>query len=241
MKKPILLLQFRTNKSLQHERDCILDKGSFRDEQVKSINVLDNNTKLPKPKDLGNYSAVIFGGSGEVNISEWDKQTKKRIEQLKPLVVWITTNDYPSLFICLGHQLLAHFLGSEVKQDPNQKEVGTFKIKLSELGKNSLLFKDIPDEFYVVEGHKESVMSLPEKAKLLALSERCNIQAMQFGNNVFSTQFHAELDKQGLYERLKLFPSYMEGKTKEEIMKDFAEIPYAIKILKNWKKYIAGA
>ncbi len=238
MKKPILLLQFRTDQSLQHELDCILEKGQFKPNEVEVRNIFDNNFDIPTPEDLDKYSAVIAGGSGQFNISDWPDEIKTRVELLKPFVLEIVKKDFPALFICFGHQLLAYFLGSSVEADEKQSEVGTFKVSLTNEGRRSFLFNDIPNKFWVVMGHKDSVMKLPESATNLAYSERCGIQSLRFGNNVYSTQFHAELDREGLVFRLSLYPSYMKGKSIEKVMKQFHPIPHATKIIKNWRHIV---
>ena len=238
MKKPILLLQFRTDRSLEHERECILEKGRLMAKDLEVINVLDPESKLPRPKDLDKYSAVITGASGQFNVTDWSDDIRTRIEELIPFFKEIIKRDFPTLAICFGHQLIAQLLGGEARSDPEQSETGTFKVHLTNKGKSSRLFKNIPDEFFVVLGHKDSVTKLPKNAELLAFSDRCKVQAYKFGNNFYAVQFHPELDKDGLYFRISLYPEYMKGKTKDDVMKDFVEIPNAIKIIDNWREMI---
>ncbi len=233
-KKPILILQFRTGKALAHEKECLETKGRISPKNTKYINVIDPNEILPKPADLDNYSAVIVGGSGEIDISNWDTNTKKRIEKLKPFFLEIVKRDFPALMVCFGHQLLSYFLGEKVEADNSQSEVGTFEVTLTKEGKKSPIFKNIPEKFWVVVAHKDSVMNLPKGAKLLANSEKCKIQSYQLGENIFTTQFHAEIDKEALAFRLSLYPTYLKGKSIDEIMQNFHETPYATKILQNW-------
>ena len=240
MKKPILLLQFRTDKSLEHERMCILDKGKLNIKNLDIINVLDPKAKLPKAKDLNKYSAVITGASGQFNVTDWSDEIRTRVEKLTPFFNEVIKKGFPTLAICFGHQLVAQLLGGEVRSDPEQSEVGTFKVYLTDKGKRSRLFKDIPDEFFVVLGHKDSVTKLPKNAELLAYSDRCKVQAYKFGENFYAVQFHPELDKDGLYFRISLYPDYMKGKTKKEVMQNYSEIPYATKIIDNWREMIGS-
>lgn len=113
-------------------------------------------------------------------------------------------------------------------------ETETYNIKINSNGKNTILFKNIPDDFYVVLGHKNSVTKLPSGAKLLASSKRCKNQAYQIKNNIFCTQFHAELDRNELVWRLSLYPAYMKGKTVEEVKKTFKPTPHSKKVIKNF-------
>lgn len=238
MKKPILLLQFRTDKSLEHEKKCILEKGNLESDKLRVINVLDYDADLPEPKDLDKYSAVITGASGQFNVTDWNDKIRKRVEALIPFFDEIIKRDFPTLAICFGHQLVAQLLGGEVKSDPQQAETGTYDVYLTEEGKKSSLYKKIPDKFSVVLGHKDSVTKLPEGAKLLAYSDRCKVQSYKFGNNFYAVQFHPELDRDGLVWRISLYPEYMKDRTKEEVLNSFKEIPYATKIIDNWRAMI---
>jgi len=214
-------------------------KGAIPKSQLKVVNVLDKRYKLPTPEDLDKYSAVITGASGQFNITDWSDEIRERIEELVPFFREIVRRDFPTLAICFGHQLVAKLLGGEVQSDPNQSEVGTFEVSLTKEGAKSKLFEGIPEKFFVVLGHKDSVTRLPKGAKLLAYSDRCKVQSYKLGENFFAVQFHPELDKKGLYYRVSLYPSYMKGKTKKEVMKDFADIPYAEKILENFRSMFA--
>lgn len=240
MKKPVLLLQFRTDQTLEHERKCILEKGGFTNGELKIVNVLDKRYKLPKPKDLDKYRAVITGASSEFDVTKLPKNVEERINKILPLLKEIVKRDFPTLAICFGHQLFAQLLSGIVESDDTQEEVGTHKITLTNYGKKSKLFKGIPPTFYVVEGHKDSVTKMPKGAKLLAYSNKCLVQACQLGNNIYSIQFHPELSLDDLIWRLSLHPQYLKGQTAEDVRRKFSEIPYAGKIVKNFNNMING-
>ena len=234
MNKKILVFQFRTDKSLIHERSCILKTTGLNSSEVKFINILNKKCEIPQFSDINLYRAVVLGGSGQVNISDWSPQIKKLILRIKPFMRQVIKIDIPTLNICFGHQLVSFMFGGGVKADQNQAETGTHKILLNDQGKKSLLFKNIPASFYAVEGHKDSVTKLPQDAVLLASSDRCHVQAYRIKNNIYGLQFHPELDKQGMKYRISLFPSYAKGKDLDEFLKDYKQTSFAAKVLKNF-------
>lgn len=241
MNKPILLLQFRTDESLEHERKCILEKGKFEEDSIKVINVLDPNSTLPKPSDLDKYSAIITGASGQFNVNALEGKHAERVKKLRPLFDEIIKRDFPTLAICFGNQFVAKILGGEVTSDKQMAETGTLKVSLTKAGRKSDLFRGVPEEFYVVLGHKQSICVLPENAAHLAYSEKCKYQAFRIGNNFYGIQFHPELDREGLLWRLALYPSYLKGRTMDDIRNDYMPIPHATKIINNFRKISSKA
>lgn len=235
MKKKILVLQFRNDKSLTHERSCLISKNGFDKSDLHFVNVLNSRIRIPNTKELNNYRGIILGGSGEVNISDWKKEIKNKIEAIKPLVKQAIAQDIPMLNICFGHQLVAHLLGGKVEADARQAETGTSLVHLIKKGLKSPLFKDVPKSFWAVVGHKDSVAKLPSSAKILAHSDKCRIHAYQIKDNIFSVQFHPELDKAGIKFRLNLFPDYASREDHEKILKHYRPTPYAYKIIENFK------
>ena len=93
------------------------------------------------PTNLINYSAiVVFGAPGSIN--DDDEFIQKEINWLKKVI----ESKVPFLGICFGAQLLAKYLGSEVKTNSKGiSEIGFYKIKPTKIGKE--LFK-LQDTFY---------------------------------------------------------------------------------------------
>jgi len=239
MKKKIWVLQFRTDKSLYHERDCIVRSADLKESEILFFNLLDRRGKLPEIKDLKNCRGLILGGSGQIDISHWSQVNKTKILRIEPLLKEVVKRDIPTLNICFGHQLLSYILGSRIEADQNQAETGTYEVSLSRDGIKSLLFKGLSKSFYVVEGHKDSVMNLPKCAKILASSDKCVNQSYQLKNNIYSVQFHPELDKSDVKFRLNLFPRYAKGKNVNEELKNYKSTLYTAIILTNFINYIA--
>src|SRR5699024_2798007 len=83
--------------------------------------------------------------------------------------------------------------------------VGAVPISRTEAGRSDPLLADVPDTFHAFVGHKEACRVLPEGAVLLATSPRCPVQMFRIGQNVYATQFHPELDADGLITRITVY------------------------------------
>ena len=141
------------------------------------------------PTDLNKYNAiVIFGGPMSVN----DKD-----EYMQKEIAWVgqvLKTEVPFLGICLGAQLLAKYLGSEVKTNSNNfSEIGFFKIQ--PVNKGIQMFKS-QQIFY--QFHSEG-LDLPLDCELLAKGDIFNNQAFKY-KNCYALQFHPEVN---IYLHLK--------------------------------------
>lgn len=232
--RKLLVIQFRSGKSLQHEQECILRAGEWNEQEVEFVNTLSSENDVLTGTDLDLYKGVILGGSGQVNISDWSEDKKEKVLKAGPLIKQAIDQDKPLLGICFGHQLISYLLGGTVEADPKQAETGTFEINLNSNGVNTPLFAGLPNKFYATEGHKNSVTRLPTEAVLLAASKNCKVEAYRIKNNIYGVQFHPELDREGMKTRLELFPSYTKGKTIEEILADYQPTPYAKQVITNF-------
>jgi GMP synthase (glutamine-hydrolysing) len=227
----LLVFQFRTDKSLEHERQCFADVfGSTA--ELEFLNMLDEAE--PNVPDIHKYGGVIIAGSGQYNVTDWDDHVRSRAEKIYPIIKQSVYEDFPLLGICFGHQLMAVALGGNVKRDTRQAEGGTVTVHLNELGRRDVLFENIPQKLYVVAGHKDSVTTLPKDAVLLANSETTDVQSYKIKNNIYAVQFHPELDLNSLLFRFSLYPEYTKGKTENEIRKEYKEIPHAWKVIHNF-------
>jgi len=90
--------------------------------------------------------------------------------------------------ICLGAQLIASVLGSEVYPH-TLKEIGWWPVQKAN---NHVLTQSLPDEFITFHWHGDTY-DLPAGAIQLLKSAVCNQQGFVYGTNVAGLQFHMEV------------------------------------------------
>ncbi|NLF11611.1 MAG: type 1 glutamine amidotransferase [Anaerolineaceae bacterium] len=139
--------------------------------------------------DLRNYDAVIFAG-GEYRPEEFDlpifQAERERIMEALDARV-------PILGICLGNQLLAHWLGGEVVN--GSWEIGWLPITVTEAGLGDPLLAGLGETFYGFLWHGDLIKRLPENAVILASTEKCPVQAFRLGDlPVWGVQFNPQYD-----------------------------------------------
>ncbi len=104
-------------------------------------------------------------------------------------------------------------MGGRVVADIGRAEVGTHDVFLTDVGREDPLFRTLADAgrtFPAQMGHQDVVDGLPDGAVLLARSELSN-QAFTFpGKHIYCTQFHPELNRTTLLDRLRRYPKYIE-------------------------------
>ncbi len=131
-----------------------------------------------------NVKGIIFsGGPGSVYEKNSPKITSTQLE-------FIINNKVPILGICYGMQLLSYMLAGEVEQS-SIHEYGLSKIKII---KNSVIFKNVPQESIVWMSHGDVIKKLPKEFEIVAITENNLIAAAQnVKKNVYILQFHPEV------------------------------------------------
>ena len=204
--KPFLLLQLRAvDTAAENEYEAFLKYGGLSEDQVYRIRM--EKESIPEI-DLNKYSAIIEGG-GPFNVS--DPLNKKSPEQIRfekeliPLYDKIFREDFPFLGACYGIGSLAKYTGGEVSRENYSEPPGAVEVVLSNLAKEDPLLQKMPNKFEAFVGHKEACQELPTGAILLASSTDCPVQMIRFKKNIYATQFHPELDFEGLKLRVGIY------------------------------------
>jgi GMP synthase (glutamine-hydrolysing) len=160
--------------------------------------------------DLAEWSGIILGG-GPYNVSDAPASksaTQRRVEsELLPLIGRVVDCDFPFLGCCYGVGTLGSVVGATVDRTYSEP-VGAITITLTPPGRNDPLFIDLPDVFDAYGGHKEAATSLPSEVVCLASSADCPVQAFRVGDNVYATQFHPELDAEGMCTRIDVYKNH---------------------------------
>lgn len=211
----LLLIQFRTDRSGPHEISCVHQASELPFQDIVTVNAHSraetDEAILHRAKQA---TAVLLGGCGESGFEASNtnqKQFRDAYEKVAPTLSWILSEDIPTLGLCFGHQLLADFTDGVVAQRDSLAETGIAELSLTDEGKKDPLFSGLPNPFRAVVGHKTSVVTKPDDAVNLAESSNCQYQAFRYQNNIYTCQFHPELNIDGLTERLKLYPEYLEN------------------------------
>ena len=164
------------------------------DHVLKRFDVLSTRVRVDRGEqvpDLRDYDAVIFAG-GEYRPNEFDlpifqRERERIMEALEANV--------PILGVCLGHQLLAYWLGGEVKR--GRWEIGWLPIAVNQAGLSDPLLQGLGAEFYGFLWHGDQITRLPEEAELLASTQRCPVQAYRLrGRPVWGVQFNPQYTPQ---------------------------------------------
>ncbi|GKX56326.1 GMP synthase [Leminorella grimontii] len=95
------------------------------------------------------------------------------------------------LGVCLGAQLVGEAMGARFGHSP-EKEIGKYPIALTEYGLSNDRFTHFGKTIDVGHWHNDMPGLTPE-AKVIAYSEGCPRQIVEYGDNVYGFQCHLEL------------------------------------------------
>jgi GMP synthase (glutamine-hydrolysing) len=192
MRLLILQSRFTSDPMLDHERGCFIAATGRHVEELHFRNVMGG---VPAVEEVTAYNAVIIGGSGDFSVVERDQPF---FEPMGGLLRSLIDVSFPTFGCCFGYQLLVDAMGGTVIRDPENAELGSFDVELTEDGAHDPLFGQLPQTFIAQMGHFDRAQELPDGVRNLAASERCGHQALRIpGAPIWATQFHPELDEQG--------------------------------------------
>ncbi len=203
-----LILQLRPETpASDNEFAAFLDKGGLSADRVHRVRL--DQESLPDTLDLDDYAGIIVGG-GPGCVSdpvETKDVVEKRIEDsILGLMPEITTRDRPFLGCCYGIGILGHHLApGSVSKARFGEPVGATECTITAPGAKDALLDGLPRAFRAFVGHKEALQYLPEGVTHLISSPACPFQMLRYGENVYATQFHPELDSDGLETRINIY------------------------------------
>ena len=242
--KPFLLLASRAeDAAAEDEYAAYLRYGQLAPDQLRRIRL----EAAPLPDlDLAGYSGVIVGGSPFTSSDPPDQKsrTQHRVErELAALLDRIVPLDFPFLGACYGVGTLGTHQGAVVDRTFGEP-LGGVEIELTEAGLTDPVLRGMPRSFTAYTGHKEAVSSLPSGAVLLATSAACPVQMFRIKENLYATQFHPELDVDGLVTRIDIYrhAGYFPPESAEDLMESARQfsVTEPTNILKNFVARYAG-
>jgi GMP synthase (glutamine-hydrolysing) len=151
-----------------------------------TANMTDPTVELPPLRDVG--GVVTFGGT--VNVDQIDEYPQLGI--VRQYTREAVDRGVPYLGICLGSQILARALGTEVYKGP-VKECGFEPVRLTAEAKEDALLSFFEPEERVMQWH-EDTYELPDGATLLMTGDRIPVQAYRVGETAWGVQFHLEVE-----------------------------------------------
>jgi GMP synthase (glutamine-hydrolysing) len=162
----------------------------------------------PLPEiELDDYAGVFVGG-GPFNSSDspLDKSSvQHRVErELSALLDEIVARDFPFLGACYGVGTLGVHQGGVIDRT-YAEPISAVQIRLTDAGRADPVLAGMAPEFDAFVGHKEACSALPRNAVLLASSAACPVQMFRIKENLYATQFHPELDVQGIVTRVHVY------------------------------------
>lgn len=155
------------------------------------------STDISKINPLDFDAVVVLGGSMGVYQTDLFPYLNDEMALIRQCVA----ADHPMLGICLGSQLTAGALGQKVYKGTNGREVGFMDIELTDAAANTPMRHFHKSKTKVFQWHGDT-FDLPADAKLLASSPQYQNQAFQIGKNIFATQFHPEVNNNGISNTL---------------------------------------
>jgi len=176
-------------------------------------------------------SGVVISGSHAM-ITEHQDWSERTVEWLLGAV----ERQIPILGICYGHQLIAYALGGEVGDNPNGCEFGTVEVNLNENARGDKLFGGFSTPMRVHVSHTQSVLRLPDNAKLLASSDVDINQAFVVGNSAWGIQFHPEFDAEIVIEYINQHREILlrEHNNPDRIIERCLDTPHGSEMLKRF-------
>lgn len=187
------LLIIKTGSTLPEIKS---QKGDFEDRILQGMNIdkkharivnVQNGEALPDSKTI---DAVVISGSH-------DMVTDRR-PWMETTAVWLkeaAMQNVPILGICFGHQLLAQALGGAVSDNRGGPAYGITKVNLGKSALNDPLCMSLPETFPAYASHSQSVLRIPEKARILAADSSGMPYIIHFEQRTWGVQFHPEFDE----------------------------------------------
>ena len=201
----ILLLQARDpdDPARLEEVRAFADRCGVDSAQITPWDLLQG---APALAEVRRRDVLMIGGAGDYYVS---KGNLPHFPRLMGHLQEVAETGHPTFASCFGFQCLVVALGGEIIHDPENTEVGTLTVTLTEAGLRDELFGDLPQTFLAQLGHKDRAPGPAAGTFNLAASERCPVQALRIpGKPIWATQFHPELDKTANRSR---YEAYLDG------------------------------
>jgi GMP synthase (glutamine-hydrolysing) len=229
----LLLLQIRDSAQVRREEHASFAAYcGVTPEQVEVLNVFD--TPHFGGEVLNGFDCLLVGGASEASVMAPERYPF--VESCIRLMKFCMNQDIPVFGSCFGFQLAVLALGGRIVRDESGYEMGTPPIYTSPAAAHDPLFTDVPDGFRAVSVHKERAPELPSSCELLAYTDVCPHAFRVRGKNFWAFQFHPEVDRATLVERLTHYKAhYTDGDDQLQTVLDaIQETPEANRLMRKF-------
>ncbi len=183
--------------------------------------------KFPSPN---NFDILFIMGGPQSTYTTTNEVPYFDSKNEQKLIIKSIKKNKAVIGICLGAQLVGEALGSSVTKSP-EKEIGVYPIILTDEGKRNILFNHFPQTVNVGHWHGE-MPGITSDAKIIAKSNGCPRQIIEYSQFVYGFQCHLEFTKDSVkglvyhgQEELKNSANEKYVQTEEEFINyDFDEM-----------------
>ncbi len=232
-KLKILLLQIRDEIRVRQEE--LASFARYADLGIEQFDVLNVFDQPEFPLSIvDGYDALFVGGASEASVLEPDQYPF--LQSCQTLLSHCIAINKPVFASCFGFQLAIKALQGDIIHDSLHYEMGVIPIELTETAQSDPLFHDTPNHFLAVSVHQEKALAVPACCEILAKTKQC-IHAFRVKDKPFwAFQFHPEVDKATLIERLTI---YKKKYTKDDnhlnqVIENAKETPESNQLMKKF-------
>lgn len=235
----VLLLQIRDTQQVRDEEfQSFVSFSGLQASQFDVLNVFD--TPQFDATLVHQYDAVFVGGASEASVLE--PENYPFVPYCVALLRYCNEIAKPVFASCFGFQLATLALDGEIVRDSGEFEMGTLPISLTESAKDDVVFKSVPDPFIAVSVHRERAPHLPVSCELLAYTDKCPHAFKVKDKPFWAFQFHPEVDKATLVERLTIYQSaYTDSPEQlQQVIDSALDTPESNALVRSFVEYLAN-
>lgn len=219
------------------EREALLRLTGLSDDELVNVRMEQNPTV---EVDFSDWNGIILCGSHFDVSAPFEKKTplQREVEaSLFQLSGRLIAEDFPLLGICYGLGIMAQYLGGKVGPEISE-DISAPVLSITTQGRLDPILDGIPRNFRAYLGHHESVVERPREMIPLVTGDIAPVQMARIKNNIYLTQFHPELDFDGISLRIDVFADHgyypiEERNAVEERVKG-VDVSFSHRILSNF-------
>jgi GMP synthase-like glutamine amidotransferase len=181
-----------------HETDPLARLGDWLRDAGLELEERHLGTGDLLPADLDGFDGLVVLGGPQSALD--DDATSPELVPVRALLKRALAQDFPTLAICLGAQLLAEVGGGKVRPGIDGPEVGATLVAKRDAADADPVFGPLPLSPDVIQFHHDEIAELPTGATLLASNPFYANQAFRVGRHVYGLQFHIETTPEIIHE-----------------------------------------